>query len=115
MKTSEEWIYILRPVRGGMLSDGPTPEEAEVLEEHYKYLRDLTEQGVVMLAGRTLRNDERTLGLVLLRSDSEEEGRRIMNEDPAVRRGLMAAELEPFRISLMEATEKRPWEQEEEV
>jgi uncharacterized protein YciI len=87
-----------------MLTDGPTPEEAEIVSEHFAYLEQLTEQGVVVLAGRTLTTDESSFGIVILRADSEEAARDVMDNDPAVERQVMRAELFPFRIALMEAS-----------
>jgi uncharacterized protein YciI len=87
-----------------MLADGPTPEEAEVVSEHFAYLQQLAEKGVVVLAGRTLTTDESSFGIVILRADSEEAARNVVDTDPAVERQVMRAELFPFRIALMEAS-----------
>jgi uncharacterized protein YciI len=84
-----------------MLSDGPTPEEERIVGDHYSYLKELTDQGVVILAGRTLNNDESSFGIIIFRADSEEAARRIVADDPAVRGGVMRAELYPYRIALM--------------
>ncbi len=85
-----------------MLSDGPTPEEERIVGDHYSYLKKLTDQGVVILAGRTLNTDESSFGIIIFRADSEEAARRIVADDPAVRGGVMRAELYPYRIALME-------------
>jgi uncharacterized protein YciI len=85
-----------------MLSEGPTPEEERIVGDHYSYLKKLTDQGVVILAGRTLNTDESSFGIIIFRAESEEAARRIVADDPAVRGGLMRAELYPYRIALME-------------
>jgi uncharacterized protein YciI len=41
---------------------------------------------------------------VILRADSEEAARNVVDNDPAVERQVMRAELFPFRIALMEAS-----------
>lgn len=105
MPDTHEWIYVLRPTRIAMLSEGPTEEEQAVVQRHFGYLQALTEQGVVVLAGRTLTTDERTFGIVVFRSDSETSARELMSTDPAVRAGVMAAELYPYQIALL-ATQK---------
>jgi uncharacterized protein YciI len=89
-----------------MLSEGPTPEEERIVGDHYSYLKKLTDQGVVILAGRTLNTDESSFGIIIFRADSEEAARRIVADDPAVRGGVMRAELFPYRIALME--DQRP-------
>jgi uncharacterized protein YciI len=104
MPDAEHYIYRIQPSRPEMLADGPTPEEAEVVSEHFAYLQQLAEKGVVVLAGRTLTTDESSFGIVILRADSEEAARNVVDNDPAVERQVMRAELFPFRIALMEAS-----------
>ena len=95
-----EYIYVLRVTRPGMLTEGPTAEEAAVVGRHFNFLSRLTEQGVVLMAGRTLTNDERTRGYVVLRAVDEAAARTIMEHDPAVAEGVMTAELFPFKVAL---------------
>jgi uncharacterized protein YciI len=84
-----------------MLSEGPTPEEAAIVSEHFNYLAKLTENGVVLMALRTLTTDETTFGIVLLQPSDEAAAKTIMANDPAVRKGVMYAEFFPCRIALM--------------
>ena len=95
-----EYLYRIQPTRPEMLAEGPTPEEAARIAEHFAYLKNLTEAGAVLLAGRTLNTDPTAFGIVLFRADSEAAARRIMEDDPAVHAGVMRAELFPFRIAL---------------
>ena len=101
MPDSTLFLYKIQPVRPDMLSVGPTPEEGETISQHFDYLQGLTEAGVVLLAGRTLNTDHSSFGIVILRAGSEEEARRIMVDDPAVKRRVMRAELYPYRIALL--------------
>ena len=48
-----QWLYFLKPARLGMLTEGPTPEETEIVSHHFAYLQDLTKKGVMILMGRT--------------------------------------------------------------
>ena len=96
-----QYLYKIQPTRLEMLTQGPTPEEATIVAQHFAYLKDLTEQGVVVLAGRTLNNDASTFGIVILNAESEAFARNIMNNDPAVKNGVMRAELYPYRIAVM--------------
>jgi uncharacterized protein YciI len=84
-----------------MLSVGLTPEEDQIISEHFAYLKDLTEAGVVLLAGRTLNTDCSWFGIVILTASSEQEARQIMLNDPAVQQRVMRAELYPYRIALL--------------
>ena len=95
-----EFLYRIRPARPEMLSGGPTEAESAWIERHFAYLKELTEQKVVVLAGRTLHTDPTSFGIVVFRADSENAARGIMEDDPAVRSGVMLAELFPFRIAL---------------
>ena len=94
------FVYRLHPARPEILSVGPTPEEAAVISEHFNYLKRLFEHGVVLHVGRTLTTHAGTWGLVVLRADSEDAARAIMENDPGVRHGVHRAELFPYRLVL---------------
>ena len=83
-----------------MLTEGTTPEEAEIIGEHFAYLQRLTREGVAILVGRTLTTDQDSMGIVIFAAHSDEEARVLMNADPAVSKGVMRAKLFPFRLAL---------------
>jgi len=97
---SRHYLYRVQPTREGFLIES-TPDEDAIVSEHFEYLKTLTEQGIVLLAGRTLTTDAASHGLVLLRAESERAARALMNGDPAVAAGLFRAELLPFGIALV--------------
>jgi len=101
MPDSSLFLYKIQPVRPEMVSAGPTPEEEQIVAEHFGYLQELTAAGVVLLAGRTLNTDYACFGIVVFTAGSEEDARQIMRNDPAVRQRVMRAELYPYRISLL--------------
>ena len=96
-----QFLYLLKPARLGMLTEGPTPEEAETVSRHFAYLSDLTDQGVMILVGRTQNKDESTLGLAIFEAEDETAARKIMENDPAVAGGVMRATLYPYKVALM--------------
>jgi uncharacterized protein YciI len=96
-----EYLYKIQPTRLEMLTQGPTADEATLVAQHLAYLQGLAAQGVVVLAGRTLDADERAFGIVVFRAASEEAARDVMDNDPAVKNGVMRAELYPYRIAVM--------------
>jgi uncharacterized protein YciI len=104
-KTSafSEYLYKVQPTRPQMLTEGLTPEEDQAVGAHFKYLRDLTERGVVLLAGRTKNTDSTSFGIVIFRASSLASAREVMNGDPAVRAGVFRAELYPYSIALVGA------------
>lgn len=100
MNDATHHIYVLRPARPEMLTSGPTEHETEVIGSHFSYLEELTRQGRVVLAGRTIDQGPATLGIVVLETGGVE-ARQIMERDPAVREGVMTAELIPFGLALL--------------
>ena len=97
-----QFLYRIRPVRLKMLIEGPTIEEDKAVAHHFEYLKELEAKGVLILAGRTMNMDESCFGIVILWAESEEEAKAVMGEDPAVKAGMMEAELFPFRVALPE-------------
>jgi len=95
-----QFLYRLTPVRVEMVTVGPTLEEQAIVSEHFAHLESLTEQGVMLLVGRTQDNSPDTFGIVIFQAETDERAHAIMNSDPAVRQGIMRAELFPFRIGL---------------
>ena len=95
-----QFLYRIQPTRLGMLTEGPTEREAQILGEHFAYLSGLTDKGSVLMAGRTLTADDRAFGIVVLVAPTLSEADAIMNDDPAVKHGVMRAELFPYRVAL---------------
>jgi uncharacterized protein YciI len=96
----QQYLYRIQPTRLGMLTEGPTEREAEILDKHFTYLQRLTAEGTVLMAGRTLNDDEHTFGIVVFVAESEAVAAEIVHNDPAVKHGVMRAELFPYRIAL---------------
>jgi len=98
---TNQYLYIIQPKRLGMLTEEPTTHERETMAKHFAYLQQLTEQGILILAGRTLNNDVDTIGIAIVNALSEEEARRIVDKDPAVSQGVMNARLYPYRVAFI--------------
>jgi uncharacterized protein YciI len=96
-----EWLYYLKPARLGMVTEGATPAEEEIVGLHFAYLKDLTEKGVMVLMGRTQNNDETTFGIAIFEAENENAARSIMENDPAVKNGIMTATLYPYKVALI--------------
>ena len=52
-----QYLYKIQPVRPEILSEGLTADEEQAMSDHFAYLKDLMEKGVVILAGRTQNTD----------------------------------------------------------
>ena len=92
-----EFIYLIHPFRHEFF-ENPSPHEEAVMEAHYEYLKQATEQGVVLLAGPCL---DETFGIVVLTAESESAARAFMLNDPSVKSNVMMAELHPMKVSLI--------------
>ena len=97
----QQWIYMLKPTRLEMLTEGSTPEEEEIVSRHFAYLSDLTEKGIMILMGRTQNNDESTFGIAIFEAENESAARAIMENDPAVKNDVVTATLYPYKVALM--------------
>lgn len=92
-----EFVYLIRPTRPGFVEE-VLPEENDIMMEHFGYLQGLLREGKLILAGPCL---DRTFGITVLKTDSEEEARSLMENDPAVKKGIMSAEFHPYRAALL--------------
>ncbi len=95
----EQFIYVLKVQRQGLLTEGPNAQEAAVLGEHLAYLEGLRDAGKAALFGRTLNNDADTFGLVILAAPDQPQALALMQADPAVAKNVMAAQLFPYRVA----------------
>lgn len=95
-----QFLYRLQPTRVAMLSEGMTPQEEDTVGQHFAYLQEQVEKGVVLMAGRTLTDDADTFGIVVYQADSDASARHIMENDPAVLGGVMTARLYPYAVAL---------------
>jgi uncharacterized protein YciI len=96
----QQFITILRPARIQMITDGPTEFEEKTVSLHFNYLKELVNNGIVHLAGLTQTNDYKTFGIVIFFAADIAEARSLVENDPAVKMGVMNAEVYPFRIAL---------------
>lgn len=98
-----QFLYQLRPVRTGMVTEGPTEREAEVVAGHREYLQAAAEAGIVLMAGRTTSEDEHVFGVCVFQVENEAEAEIFMENDPAIRGGIMRATLHPYRVAVWSA------------
>ncbi len=71
-----------------MSSEGLTSEEEAIVAEHFAWLQQHTDRGVMMLAGRALNTDESAFGVAICQAASVEEMQALMCRDPAVAPGV---------------------------
>ena len=100
-----QFIYVFDPVRPEMITDPDawTEEDNRIAEQHFAYLKNATEEGTVLLAGRSL--DGQGPAVVIFEAASEEEAYQFMASDPFVANGLMRASMHSFRAALVRETQ----------
>ena len=76
-----------------------TEADNQAVQRHFARLQQLQKDGKLILAGRTLVKE--SMGFVILEVESEAEARRVMDEDDAVKAGIMSAEVLPFQTALI--------------
>jgi uncharacterized protein YciI len=96
----KQFLYRIQPTRPDILAAGPTERESRIVADHFAYLQDLVARGIVLMAGRTLTDDAAAFGIVVFAAASAAEAAQIVQDDPAVREGVMKAELFPYRVAL---------------
>lgn len=94
-----QFMYVTRLVRPEMFETGATDAENEAFAGHGAHLQRLTDEGTLILAGRTQYEDARTFGIVVFSAENESEAEKVMHSDPAVSSGMMTAELHPYYVA----------------
>ncbi|QFF98440.1 hypothetical protein PB01_06145 [Psychrobacillus glaciei] len=93
-----QFLYQLKLIPSMLDQSNWTEKENAIVQHHFEVLQNLQEEGKLLLAGRTLNTDP--MGIVILEVDTEKEAIELMNNDPAVKEGLMEAQLFPYRVAL---------------
>ena len=96
-----QFLYKLKVVPRLIKPEAWTDVDNKIVEVHFKRLVNLMENGILITAGRTLNEDESSFGIVVIEVENEKEARQLMNDDPAVKDGIMTAELFPYRTALI--------------
>lgn len=77
--------------------------EREIIGVHFNYLKDLADRKILFMAGRTINEPmtDKDFGIAIIEADSEEEARRIMENDPAIKNKLMLADFFEFSLAIV--------------
>lgn len=97
-----QWIYQFGPGERSDLATNPdawTEADNQIGTDHFARLRAATEDGVVILAGRS--PDGVGPAIVIFEAEDEASARAFMESDPFVSEGLFTATLHPFRAALL--------------
>lgn len=102
MENRSTFICLLRSTRSGFVEQ-MLPEEAAAMKDHSAYLDQLSSETKFFLIGPCL---DRAFGISVFEAESLEAARQMVAHDPAVERGVMAAEVHPFHISFLRGREE---------
>ena len=99
----KQFIYVLKLQPDYKVEKNWTPAVNAIVGKHFNHLKDMTNKGTVIMAGRSDYDvsDEKVFGIVVFEAANKEEATKIMNSDPAVVGKIMTAELHPFSVALM--------------
>jgi uncharacterized protein len=88
--------YVLVILRTGTGNVQNPEERQKLFAGHFENMRNLSEQGKLVLAGPFGQNSNAFRGLFILNTQSEEEARELLQSDPTIREGIFSAELYPW-------------------
>ncbi|MCI0449320.1 MAG: YciI family protein [Chlorobi bacterium] len=94
-----QFLYMIKPFKENF-SESMNEEESKIMSSHFEYLKTLLESKKLVLAGPETSGK---FGLVVFEAESEDEAKSLMNNDPAVKSGIVSAELFPYRVSLLKS------------
>ncbi|MGA9288460.1 MAG: YciI family protein [Anaerobacillus sp.] len=96
----KQFLYKLTLIPELFEEDNWTYKENSIVAEHFHALQQLLKNDTLIMAGRTQHNDSSSFGIVIIQVNSEKEAEELMKNDPAVREGIMTAELFPYSVAL---------------
>lgn len=97
----KQFVYVLKLTPRLLEEKNWTEKDGQIVGRHFRRLQQMQKEGRLILAGRTLNeSDPSQFGVVIFEADTEEEARKVMEADDAVREKIMTAQLFPFRVAL---------------
>jgi uncharacterized protein len=96
----KQYVYVLHLTPRMHETTSWTEAENRIIAEHFARLAKATEDGLVILAGRTTEPPDKTFGLVIFEAESNAAAKLFMESDPAVVGNIMSATLHPYSVAL---------------
>jgi uncharacterized protein YndB with AHSA1/START domain/uncharacterized protein YciI len=97
MSIKEHYFVKLIGTRQGW-PENMSSDEERIMDEHYEYLKNLTAQKKVLMAGPVFGD---VFGLIVLEVNSKDEADSILEIEPSVIQGVHTYEITPMKASLM--------------
>nr|WP_294903167.1 YciI family protein [uncultured Lacibacter sp.] len=101
-KKTPQWLGILTLTEKYKEEKNWSKEDEAITGEHFQRLVKLKNEGVVILAGRTMLElkDAGMMGLVIFYAKDEKEAQQFMQDDPAVKNKIMLAKVVPYAVAI---------------
>jgi uncharacterized protein YciI len=96
------YIYVLKLAQHLLEGQNLTEKEERIVAMHFDGLKKLLIEKRLILAGKTDGINEDTFGIVIFKANNDNEALEMMNDDPAVKQGIMTAKIYPYSIALMD-------------
>lgn len=96
-----QYMYVLKLIPRLLIASKWTEHDEDIVSRHFAHLKALLEDKKLILAGKTEGLDEKTFGIVIFEANHLDEAKKLMNQDPAIKEGIMSGELFPYRVALM--------------
>jgi len=98
----KQFVYVLKLTPRLLDAKNWTEKDNQIVGRHFRRLQQMHKDGRLILAGRTLNeSDPSQFGVVIFEADSEDDARKVMGADDAVREQIMTAQLFPFGVALI--------------
>ncbi|WP_020656003.1 YciI family protein [Massilia niastensis] len=104
----QQFLYMLRVAPHLQDEAKWSEKDKQATSKHFERLKQATDKGQVILAGRTSEALDKTFGLVIFEAENEAAARKFMQEDPAVQAGVMQATLHPYSVALQRRVDGSP-------
>lgn len=96
----KQFLYLLRLDKSMWEQSAWTPEKNKIVLEHFSRLQKMLADGILIIGGRTQNELDKTFGIVIYEAGSFEEAKKIAEDDPAVKAGIMTVEVFPYSVAL---------------
>lgn len=93
---TQQYITILRVAPSLQQDSKWTDKEKATVSRHFERIKEAAAKGQVILAGRTTEPLDKTFGIVIFEADSDAAAKAFVDEDPAVKAGIMTATVHPY-------------------
>jgi uncharacterized protein len=97
MQEKKQFIFFIKPHKENF-AETMTEEEGKIMSEHFIYLTGLLGEGKLVIAGPELSGK---FGMGVYETETLEEAQEMLNNDPAVKSGIVTPEIYPFKVSLI--------------